>query len=231
MKKNKTMRKKLFIPAIAIAALLVCSGTHLANGKTTLHGEYFTGKDTIINFENSEVDKLPNGFTQTETGKLQHLNWKVMNDNGNKVVAQLAKNEGDYFNLLVLDKPAYQNFKLSVKIKAVEGEEDQGGGLVWRYIDKDNYYIARCNPLENNFRFYRVVNGNRKQLKSVDCSIKKGEWFTMSIEMNGNKISCSLNSIKMIDTTDDTFKSPGHVGLWTKADAVTYFNDFEITIY
>ncbi len=225
------MRKKLLIPAIAIAALLVCSGTHLANGKTTLPGEYLTGKDTIINFDKCEADKLPNGFTQTATGKLQKLDWKVVNDNGNKVVAQSAKNEGDYYNLLVLDKPSYQNFKLSVKIKAVAGEEDQGGGLVWRYIDKDNYYIARCNPLENNFRFYRVVNGNRKQLKSVDCSIKKGEWFTMSIEMNGNKIFCSLNSIKMIETTDDTFKSPGHVGLWTKADAVTYFNYFEITIY
>jgi hypothetical protein len=231
MKKNKTMRKKLLIPAIVIAALLVCSRTHLTNGKTTLLGEYPSGKDTIINFDKCEADKLPNGFTQTATGKLQKLDWKVVNDNGNKVVAQSAKNEGDYYNLLVLDKPSYQNFKLSVKIKAVAGEEDQGGGLVWRYIDKDNYYIARCNPLENNFRFYRVVNGNRKQLKSVDCSIKKGEWFTMSIEMKGNKISCSLNGNRMIDATDDTFKSPGNIGLWTKADAVTYFNYFEITIY
>jgi Domain of Unknown Function (DUF1080) len=231
MEKNKKMRKKLLIPTIAIVAFLVYNGATLPNGKTSLYVASANAKDTIINFENWAVDKLPNGFTQTATGKLQKLDWKVVNDNGNKVVAQSAKNEGEYFNLLVLDKPSYQNFKLSVKIKAVAGEEDQGGGLVWRYIDNNNYYIARCNPLENNFRFYRVVNGNRKQLKSVDCSVKKGEWFSMSIEMNGNKISCSLNSMKMIDATDDTFKSPGHVGLWTKADAVTYFNDFEITIY
>ena len=148
-----------------------------------------------------------------------------MNDNGNKVVAQSAKYEGDYFNMLVLDKPAYRDFKLTVRIKAVTGEEDQGGGLVWRYIDNNNYYIARCNPLENNFRFYRVVNGNRKQLKSIDCTIRKGVWFTMSVEMKGNNISCSLNSIKMIETTDDTFKTTGNAGLWTKADAVTYFDD------
>ena len=222
------MDKRLIIPVIAIGALLVCAGTPLPNSKASLHGEYISGKDTIISFENSKVDKLPIGFTQTATGKSQQLNWKVINDKGHKVVAQLAKNEGDYYNLLVLDKPVYQNFTLTVKIKAVAGNEDQGGGLVWRYMDNNNYYVARCNPLENNFRFYHVVKGNRIELKSVDCAIKTGEWFTMSIEMNGNKISCSLNGNKMIDTTDDTFKSAGRVGLWTKADAQSYFDDLTI---
>jgi hypothetical protein len=154
-----------------------------------------------------------------------------VNDNSNKVVAQLAINEGDYFNMLIRDKPAYRDFKLTVRIKTVAGEEDQGGGLVWRYIDNNNYYIARCNPLENNFRFYRVVNGNRKQLKSIDCVMRTGVWFTMSVEMKGNNISCSLNSIKMIETTDDIFISPGNIGLWTKADAISYFDDFEVINY
>jgi hypothetical protein len=210
MIKNKPMKKKLIIPAIAIISFLVFASTSLPNSMTF---PAFSGKDTLVNFENCEVNKLPMGFTQTATGKQQNLNWKVVNDNGNKVVAQLAKNEGDYYNLLVLDNPAYQDFTLSVKIKAVAGDEDQGGGLVWRYVDNNNYYIARCNPLENNFRFYRVVNGNRKQLKTVDCAIKTGEWFTISIEMKGNKISCSLNGIKLIDATDDTYKSAGRVGL------------------
>ena len=222
------MRNKPFIPVFGIVAFMVYAGATLPDGITSLHVAGANTKDTLINFEKCEVDKLPDGFTQTATGKLQHLNWKVLNDNGNKVVAQSAKNEGDYFNLLVLDKPAYTDFKLTVKIKAVGGAEDQGGGLVWRYVDNNNYYVARCNPLEKNFRFYRVVNGNRKQLKSVECIINTGEWFTMSIEMNGNKISCSLNGVKMIDTTDDTFKSPGQIGLWTKADAATYFDDFTI---
>ena len=224
----KTMKRKLFVSAIASAVLLVYSSSYMTYGKTAFLDEYVAGKDTTINFEKGVIDKLPNGFTQTATGKLQKLDWEVVNDNGNKVVAQSAKNEGDYYNLLVLDKPSYQNFKLTLKIKAVAGEEDQGGGLVWRYVDNNNYYIARCNPIENNFRFYRVVNGNRKQLKSVDCRIKTGEWFTMTIEMKGNKISCSLNGNKMIDATDDTFKSPGNIGLWTKADAVTYFDDLNI---
>jgi hypothetical protein len=215
------MDKRLIIPAIAISALLVWEGT-------PLRGENISGKDTVINFDNSEEGKLPKGFTQTATGKAQQLNWKVVSDNGNKVVVQSAKNEGDYFNLLVLDKPIYQNLTLTVKIKAIAGDEDQGGGLVWRYIDNNNYYVARCNPLENNFRFYHVVKGNRIELKSVDCTIKTGEWFTMTIEMNGNKISCSLNGNKMIEATDDTFKGAERVGLWTKADAQSYFNDLTI---
>lgn len=185
--------------------------------------------DTLVNFENDAEGKVPIGFTQTATGKFQTLNWKIVNDNGNKVAAQSAKNEGDYYNLLVLEKNGFQNFTMSVKIKAIAGDEDEGGGLVWRYIDNNNYYIARCNPLENNFRFYKVTDGNRKQLKSVDCNIKKGEWFTMTIEMSGNKISCALNGNKMIETTDDTYTKAGRVGLWSKADAQSYFDELRIS--
>jgi hypothetical protein len=222
------MKRKLLVSAIASFVLLVYSSNPMTYGKTSFPGEYVAVKDTTINFEMGVIEKLPNGFTQTATGKLQTLKWKVVDDHGNKVVAQLAKNEGDYYNLLVLDKLKYQNFAISVKLKAVAGAEDQGGGLVWRYIDNNNYYIARCNPLENDFRFYRVINANRKQLISVDCDIKTGIWFTMTIEMKGNKVTCSLNGNKMIEATDDTFKSPGNIGLWTKADAVTYFDDLTI---
>ena len=224
--------KKIITPAIAVITLIACANTSLPDGKETSKppsAEYISTGDTTINFESYEVDKLPNGFTQTATGKPQTLNWRIKSDDGNKVAAQLAKNGGEYFNLLVLDKPTYQNFTMSVKIKAVAGDEDRGGGLVWRYIDNKNYYIARCNPLEKNFRFYRVVNGNRKQLKSVNTDIgTSGEWFKMTIEMNGNKISCSLNGNKMIEATDDTFTKAGRVGLWSKADAQSYFDDLMI---
>lgn len=222
------MKRQLFVSAIAGVILLIYSSNPMIYGKTSLHSEYIAVKDTTIDFEKCVIDKLPTGFTQTATGKLQKLNWKIVNDNGNKVVAQSAKNEGDYYNLLILDKLKFQDFTLTVKLKAVAGEEDQGGGLVWRYIDNNNYYTARCNPLEHNFRLYHVVSGNRKQLKSVDCDIKAGILFTMTIEMKGNKITCSLNGKKMIEATDDTFKSPGNIGLWTKADAVTYFDELTI---
>ena len=186
------------------------------------------GNDTIFNFEEETEGKLPSGFFADATNKAKIIKWTVAADNGNKVVEQQAENSGSCYNLLVLDKIAYKDFSASVKIKAITGEEDQGGGLVWRYIDKNNYYVARYNPLENNFRFYVVVNGNRKQLESTDNDIKQGEWFTMTIEMKGNKVICSLNGKTLIESTDDTFKSAGLIGFWTKADAVTYFDDLEI---
>lgn len=226
--------KKLIFPAIAITTLIACANTSMPDGKETskpLSAEYISTGDTIINFENDAEDKVPNEFTQTATGKPQTLNWKIVNDNGNKVAAQFAKNEGDYYNLLVLAKPGYQNFTMTVKIKAIAGDEDQGGGLAWRYIDNNNYYIARCNPLENTFNFYRIVNGNRKQLKSVGSEIKSGEWFTMTIEMNDIKISCSLNGNKLIETDDDTFAKAGRIALWTKSDAQTYFDDMTILAF
>lgn len=184
-------------------------------------------KDTAISFENEAEMSIPKGFKVSNTCA-KEAKWNIISDAGNKVVAQQAKNESDCFNILALDNLFYKNFTLTVKMKAVAGEEDQGGGLVWRFIDNSNYYIARCNPLENNFRFYKVMNGSRKQLKSVDCSIKSGEWFTMSITMNGNNITCSLNGTKVIETSDDTYPNAGKVGLWTKSDAQSYFDDITI---
>ncbi|MBK8698471.1 MAG: DUF1080 domain-containing protein [Saprospiraceae bacterium] len=188
------------------------------------------GSDTLVNFENETEEKLPLGFVADATNKAKSIKWNVVDDNGNKVVVQQAENSGSCYNLLVLDKVVYKDFSASVKIKAISGEEDQGGGLVWRYIDRNNYYVARYNPLENNFRFYRVKDSKREELESTNSDIKQGEWFTMTIEMKGNKVTCSLNGKTLIESTDDTFKSAGLIGLWTKADGVTYFDDLKISI-
>ena len=182
----------------------------------------------LFNFENDNQGQVPSSFSTAATGNPKSLKWGVVVDNRNKAVAQQALNSGSCYNLLVLDKVRFENFSVEVRIKAVSGDEDQGGGLVWRYIDKDNYYIARYNPLENNLRLYHIVKGSRKQLQSVDIEIKQGEWFTMAVEMKGNKIICSLNGKRLIETSDDTFKSAGFIGLWTKADAVTFFDDLGI---
>lgn len=223
--------KTLVITIAVLMGLASCSNVSSKNSQVVTEVSYTqTGHDTIIDFENETVGKLPSGFVADATNKAKSIKWNIVNDNGNNVVAQQSINSGSCYNLLVLDKISYQDFTASVRIKAISGEEDQGGGLVWRYIDKNNYYMARYNPLESNLRFYRVVNGNRKELKSVDSDIKQGEWFTMSIIMKGNKVSCSLHGKTMIESTDDTFKSAGLIGFWTKADAVTYFDDLKIQI-
>jgi len=221
--------KTLVISIAILMSLASCSTLSSKNNQVENKVSFSQmGNDTIFDFENQTVGKLPFRFMADVTGKAENIKWSIVNDNGNNVVAQQSINSGSCYNLLVLEKIGYKDFTASVKIKAISGEEDQGGGLVWRYIDKDNYYIARYNPLENNFRFYKVENGKRKQLVSVDSDIKQGEWFTMTIDMNGNRVNCSLNGKILIESSDDTFKSEGLIGLWTKADAITYFDELKI---
>lgn len=219
----------LLISITVLLGITSCSSTSQKNNPIENAVAYERmGNDTLVNFESETVGKLPFGFVADATNKAKSIEWNVVDDNGNKVVEQQAENSGSCYNLLVLDKVAYKDFSASVKIKAITGEEDQGGGLLWHYIDKNNYYVARYNPLENNFRFYRVVDSKREELESANSDIKQGEWFTMTIEMKGNKITCSLNGKTLIESTDDTFKSAGLIGFWTKADAVTYFDDLKI---
>jgi hypothetical protein len=113
----------------------------------------------------------------------------------------------------------------------VAGGVDQGGGLVWRYVDASNYYIARFNPLEDNFRLYKVVDGKRIQLATKEgLRAPAGEWHALAIRMKGDDITCSLNGKRELDAKDGTFAKAGKVGLWTKADAQTYFDKVEVVV-
>jgi hypothetical protein len=113
----------------------------------------------------------------------------------------------------------------------VRGKTDQGGGLVWRYVDADNYYIARMNPLESNYRLYKVVNGKRTQLVTKeDLKVPVGQWHVLAVTMKGDQIECSLDGKKYLEAKDSTFPMAGKVGLWTKADAQTNFDDFSVAV-
>jgi len=102
------------------------------------------------------------------------------------------------------------------------------GGPIWHILDKNNYYIARANPLENNFRIYYVKNGIRKILDSATVTVSSGKWHNIKILHRGSKIEGYLNEQKLLEVEDDTFSETGGVGVWTKADAVTYFDDLKI---
>ena len=183
-------------------------------------------------FEDATVGKLPAGWTSAKTGKGEGSVWKVAEDksapNGPKVLAQTAAGPSSLFNLCVADKARFADLDLSVSFKAVAGKKDQGGGPCWRYQDADNYYVVRMNPLEDNFRLYKVVAGKRIELASADIAVAEGKWHTIRVVHKGNRIQCYLNGKLHLDAKDDTFKEAGKIGLWTKADAQTYFDDFVI---
>ncbi len=179
--------------------------------------------ETIFDFENDKTGILPPNWLN-ETGE-----WKVVKDGANKVMAQVSKNHsGSYYNVTVNRDLNFKDVEINVKFKGITGREDQGGGPVWRYKDIKNYYIARPNPLENNYRVYKVINGHRKELKSADLDIRTAQWYKLKIEMKGNRIKCYFDGRLVLETTDDSFKDSGKVGLWSKADAVTSFDDMAV---
>jgi hypothetical protein len=189
------------------------------------------------NFEptQSDVGKLPAGWNVAHTGTGEGSVWKVVADDtapskSGYVLAQTAESPSKFFNLCVADKPSVRDIALCVGFKAVKGKEDQGGGLVWRYQDADNYYIARMNPLEDNFRVYKVIAGKRIQLGTKEgLKVPAGEWHTLSIKQVGDKIECSLDGTKYLEAIDTAITAAGKVGLWTKADAQTHFDGLRVT--
>lgn len=175
-----------------------------------------------FNFDADDAGKLPDAWTAA-TGT-----WMIANDVTNKAMKQTARNKGEVFNVCVNKNLNYKNLEMEVRVKALEGNEDRGGGLIWRYRDAMNYYFARANPLENNFKVFRVVNGTRKQLQSANAQFRTGEWFTVKVVITGNTITCYYNGQKLLNITDDTYPDAGQVGFWSKADAVSLFDDFKV---
>jgi hypothetical protein len=185
-------------------------------------------------FDKAELGKLPSGWTAAHTGKGEGSVWKVEADDTAPsktgcALAQTAEGPNPYFNLCVVDDSNYKNPEPSVAFKAMRGKLDQGGGVVWRYQNADNYYVARMHPLEDNFRVYHVIAGKRTQLGTKeDLKVPTGTWHTIRVRQEGDHIECWLDGTKYLDVKDDAIPKAGKVGLWTKADAQTHFDEFRV---
>lgn len=178
------------------------------------------------NFDADKVGEIAKGFTN-EAGK-----WEVVADetapSKPNVLAQLAKSPGATFNVTLVNDTNYKDVDITVKMKAIAGRADQGGGIVWRAKDAKNYYVARFNPLEDNYNLYHVANGRRSEIKGSNVKASPG-WHTLRVTMTGDQIQCYLDSQKHLDAKDSTFKEAGKIGLWSKSDAQSYFDDLEIS--
>jgi hypothetical protein len=228
--------KKIIVSVFALSFFLfVGCGEEHANGENGRHEEQivYKGETKVWNFDNEKQGEIARGFSNQLTGKGGPGKWEVIKDDTAtstpNVIAQTSQEYfGYHFGMAVNENEVYGDFELIVKFKGVTGKEDQGGGPVWRYQDNNNYYIARANPLEDNFRVYKVVDGKRIQMDSARLKVTSGEWHTIKILARKNRIQCFYDGQPYLDVTDDTFQKAGRVGLWTKADAVTYFDDLEV---
>lgn len=229
MKSNLTHRWAIVAAVLfASGCASTVKGAQESAGATSPEGVNVMKYD----FEASMVGSVPKGWTIAKTGAGEGSDWKIVEDNtapnGLKVLAQTAESPGSMFNLCIADNTSFKDVEISVAFKAVEGKEDQGGGVVWRYKDGNNYYIARFNPLEDNYRLYKVVDGKRLQLTTKEgLKAPAGEWHTLTVQMKGDAIVCFLNGEKCLEAKDTAFNKAGKVGLWTKADARTYFDGFQ----
>src|ERR1700675_3471974 len=115
---------------------------------------------------------------------------------------------------------------VEVKFKPTEGREDRAGGVIWRFKDADNYYVARANALENNVSLYHTTRGSRHTIKYVDAPVAANQWHTLRADFAGKRIKVSLDGKQYIVLEDDHISGAGAVGVWTKADSVTAFDDF-----
>ena len=184
-------------------------------------------------FEDARTGAVPKGWTSAKTGKGPGSIWEVIKDksapNGQKVLAQTSsKGPNRLFNLCVVNTTKFKDLELTVSFKANTGKLNQGGGAVLWYQDVNNYYICRHNPLENNFRVYKVIAGKRIQLASRVARADAGKWHKIRVVVRGNRFVCSVNGMKL-DVRDKSITKAGKIGLWTKADAVTAFDDLRVS--
>ncbi|HYT30956.1 MAG TPA: family 16 glycoside hydrolase [Thermoanaerobaculia bacterium] len=185
-----------------------------------------------LTFDQDPVGLPPAGFAFDRTGEGPEGQWIVRADpasHKNHILVQESHDRTDYrYPLAIANEGDHRDVALSVRAKPISGERDQGFGLVWRYKDARNYYVARCNANEDNCRIYRIVNGTRQLFQDKSVPVAKNTWHVLKVEATGDHFVVWFDGMKVLDAVDDTFKDPGRVGLWTKADSVIQFDDLTI---
>jgi len=179
-----------------------------------------------INFDDAKPGEPPPGWTATKTGKGE-AKWTVEKDDTAPSKPNVLKQSGEatYPVCLKNDTSVKDGF-VEVKFKPVSGKEDQAGGLVWRAKDADNYYIARANALEDNVTIYHTIKGKRTEKKRMHTKVSSGEWHTLRVDFSGEYFTVTFDGKKALEWDDKTLTDAGMVGVWTKADSVTLFDDF-----
>jgi hypothetical protein len=212
------------IALLAVAAL----------GRAEDRGEDRSTRSTTWTFETDRPGKSPAGFSFARTGEGKPGTWVVRNEpdapSGKAVLAQIDRDDTDYrFPLAIAEGPPLADLRLSVRCKPVDGKVDQACGLIFRFKDENNYYITRANALENNVRLYHVADGRRVQFAGWNGKVAKNVWHQLEVQARGDRMVVSFDGSQVIDARDGTFSNPGKIGVWTKADSMTFFDDLSVT--
>lgn len=191
-----------------------------------------------FDFTQDAVGQPPKGFEFGHTANEGRPGqWVVRAEGSNKYLAQTdADATRSRFPVAVVAEVAARDVDLSVRFRPVAGRVDQAAGLVWRYQNQDNYYLVRANALENNVVLYKVQNGRRADLPlkgegrtyGKDSKVPRGQWGTLRVVARGPLFEIYHDGRRLFAVEDSTFPQAGKVGVWTKADSVTEFDDLTI---
>ena len=177
-------------------------------------------------FDTDTPGSLPPGWVQGVTGR-GAARWAVHADQSAPSRPNVLRQSGvGSFPWVVRSGTSIENGYVEVTFKALSGKEDQAGGVIWRWKNGDSYYVARANALEDNVSLYYVEGGRRITLKYVDAPVPSSTWHRLRVEFSGKRISVALNGKIWIELDDTHISGPGAVGMWTKADSVTAFDNF-----
>jgi hypothetical protein len=192
-----------------------------------------------VDFSDDPVGQPPRGFEFGHTARAGAPGkWIVQAEGTNRYLAQLdADRTRNRFPVAVLSDLSAVDVDLSVRFKPVSGRVDQAAGLVWRFQNENNYYIVRANALEDNVVLYKVQNGTRTDLPvkgegrtyGKKAEVPSGQWSRLRVVVDGPRFEVHFNGTKLYDVEDTTFSQAGKIGVWTKADSVTQFDDLTVT--
>jgi hypothetical protein len=178
------------------------------------------------NFDRDRPGSLPAGWSCGVTGRGSPV-WEVAADRSAPSAPNVLRQSGKgTFPWCVKKGASLADGFVEVKFKSEKGREDQAGGIVWRWKDGDNYYVARANALEDNVSLYYTAGGKRNTIKYVDAPVPPNVWHTLRVEFAGKRIKVLLDGKAYIEQEDDHIAGAGAAGVWTKADSVTVFDDF-----
>ena len=198
-----------------IYTLMICAG--FVSG---------TALAETINFDDAKAGAPPPGWKSAVTGS-GSAKWSVEQDSSAPSKPNVLKQSGvGTFPICIYESAKLKDGFVEMKFKPIEGKEDQAGGVIWRVQDANNYYVARANALEDNVTIYHTINGKRVAFKNINTKVASGVWHTLRVDFAGNKFTVTFDGTKVIEATDASFANAGKVGVWTKADSVTAFDDF-----
>jgi Domain of Unknown Function (DUF1080) len=208
--------------AVLLIAVAGCGGTPQVK-YVSKDANAPAGQTAEWNFDKDSAGGLPAG------AEVYSGTWQVRTEadapSPPNVLCQTATAD---FPAIRLGDKIYSDLTATVRFKPISGKDDQAAGIIFRVQDKDNYYILRANALEDNVIFFRYGSGSRTTLKEGSAKVPFGQWQELKLEVEGNRFRGFLNGQLVVETTDDAYKAGG-IGLWTKADSVTCFDDLRAT--